>query len=176
METEAEKRNIAGRLFRVVDRGLDEREVSTFIEELIKKLRAAERTSAVTDGTHFPESDRLIRMVSEEARQIRADAETEATRIIAEAEALAEEQTESARKITKATAAEAKRILEKSRAQADWNERVARRKAEQMVDSFRRKMMARVPRSLRTAQQAVIDELENLRSEAESLGSDLSGT
>lgn len=171
MTNTGDVQSIGGRQFQIVERGLDEKQVEEFINELLNRLKTAEESAETKGVTAVAEAKRLVEMLGEEAQQIRADAKAEASRIISEAESASSEESEAARKIVKATGEEARKVMEKAQARADSLERAVRHQANHVVESVQRQVQTRIKESLGKASQNIMDEFGRLSSEVDLLSS-----
>jgi len=164
--------------FQIVKHGLDEKQVTEFVDELMAKLKQAEERSYPSSLDRLAEqtvveAEKLAEKLKDEAKQIRMQAQAEADRIVAEAQATAQEQAESISKVAKVAAEEAQKVVHAAREKAALIEVEGRRKAEQLLDFTKRRIENQIRRDVKGASERLLRYMDDIEKEVQALGIDL---
>ncbi|MFQ5872534.1 MAG: hypothetical protein ACE5JL_01845 [Dehalococcoidia bacterium] len=173
---------IGGREFQIVKRGLDEKQVTEFVNELMAKLKEAEEKA---ERPSYPssldklaeqtvlEAERLAEKIENEAKQIRAQAQADAAHIRAEAQRASEEKAQSIGRLAETAADEAQRVVQNGRETAASIEAQARQQAERLLDYTKRQIESKVRRDIKWASEKLSPYVDDVIKEVQALNIEL---
>ena len=165
-----ENKQLWGRDFNVVRNGLDEEQVVSFVDELVKQRKASSSASfrsflktAVTDAGQVADSIRM---------RAQAEAEEEAAGIIAQANQEAEE---IKRRAEEAAEKEVEDILSAAKGKAEITEVEAKQKTLLFLLRMREEMEAEIKGEYKKAYSQLFNSLQNLMREGQDVEAELKG-
>ncbi len=181
MANDGEVRQLGDRQFRLVKRGLDEQEVTGFVEELLARLRKAEELGEKPYSTSLDrlaeqtlvEAEKISEQLRNEAKQVRVQAQAEADQIIEEARSNLEEQTRSLADMTRAVSVESQSVVQAARARASAIEAEGARRAERMLEHTRRQIESQIRRDVKGASDRLVSYVDDVVDQARNLSIDL---
>ena len=178
-------RTVWDREFRLVKHGLDEAQVTEFVDELMAKLKEAQEAQEGAERPADPsplytlaertlqEAENLARTLVEEGKQIRAEAQAEADRIIAETQNTLQEQINSIGRVAKAAAEEGQRVVQAARENGALIEAESRRWAEQFIDHAKAELQRKIRSDLKGASEKLVPYVEDVVRNVQALQIDL---